>query len=84
MRIYMQIAPGNDKPPGFCHLILQPDLLGGWSLIREWGKQGAAGRIRREHHDHWDQALVALTRARDDRLRSGYRVVFVQGDAQPS
>jgi predicted DNA-binding WGR domain protein len=84
MRIYMQITPGHDKPPGFCHLILQPDLLGGWSLIREWGKQGAAGRIRREHHESWDAALAAMMRVRDERLRGGYRVVFVQGDSRPS
>lgn len=84
MRIYMQIAPGQDKQPGFCHLILQPDLLGGWSLIREWGKQGAAGRVKREHHETWESALEALVRVRDDRLKSGYRVVFVQGDRLPS
>lgn len=84
MRIYMQIASTPDKPPGFYHLILQPDLLGGWSLIREWGKQGAAGRVRRDHHEHRDAALEALMRLRDDRLQSGYRVVFVQGERQPA
>lgn len=84
MRIYMQIAPVDEKPPGFCHLMLQPDLLGGWSLIREWGNQGAAGRTRREHHDTRDTALAAMLRARDERLRSGYRVVFMQGDTGPS
>jgi predicted DNA-binding WGR domain protein len=79
MRIYMQTAASQGKPPGFCHLILQPDLLGGWSLIREWGMQGASGRVRREHHETRESALAAMMRLRDDRLQGGYRVVFVQG-----
>ena len=48
MRIYMQIPPEGDKAPRFYHLHLQEDLLEGWSLIREWGYQGARGRVDKE------------------------------------
>ena len=76
----MQITPQDDRPPRFYHLILQRDLLGGWSLVREWGYQGHAGRMRREHHDTLEAAQAALMRARDAQLRRGYRVVFTQGE----
>ncbi len=80
MQIYMQITPMDDRPPRFYHLILQQDLLGGWTLVREWGYQGYAGRVRREHHDTLEAAQAALIRVRDAQLRRGYRVVFARGE----
>lgn len=78
MRIYMQIPPQDDKAPRFYHLHLQEDLLEGWSLIREWGYQGARGRVVREQFPDRDSAEAALIRARDEQLKRGYRVVFIQ------
>jgi predicted DNA-binding WGR domain protein len=81
MRIYMQIPPEGDKAPRFYHLHLQEDLIDGWSLIREWGYQGARGRVIREHYPDRDSAMDALLRVRDEQLDRGYRIVFM--DAQP-
>jgi len=78
MRIYMQIPPQDDKAPRFYHLHLQEDLLEGWSLIREWGYQGTRGRVVREHFPDRDSAEAALIRLRDEQLKRGYRVVFMQ------
>lgn len=82
MRIYMQIPPAQGKPPRFYHLMLQRDLLGGWSLVREWGNQGGPGRVKRDHHETRESAQEAMMRLRDERLESGYLVVFMQGDQQ--
>jgi predicted DNA-binding WGR domain protein len=78
MRIYMQIPPEGDKAPRYYHLHLQEDLLEGWTLVREWGYQGAGGRLKREHFADREAAEEALQRARDDQLKRGYRVVFMQ------
>jgi predicted DNA-binding WGR domain protein len=78
MRIYMQIPTQDDKAPRFYHLHLQEDLLEGWSLIREWGYQGARGRVVREHFPDRESAEAALVRVRDEQLKRGYRVVFMQ------
>lgn len=83
MRIYMQIPADDQHAPRFYHLLLQPDLLGGWTLVREWGVQGAAGRIRRSHFASREHAETALIDARDIQLSKGYRVVFVQGQEKP-
>jgi predicted DNA-binding WGR domain protein len=82
MRIYMQIPPEGDKAPRYYHLHLQEDLLEGWTLVREWGYQGAGGRLKQEHFDDRDAAEEALLRARDDQLRRGYRVVFMQAETE--
>ena len=74
----MQIPPEGDKAPRFYHLHLQEDLLEGWSLIREWGYQGARGRVVREQYPDREAAEEAMLRIRDEQLRRGYRVVFMQ------
>ena len=79
MRIYLQTPAALNQPPRFCHLMLQEDLLDGWTLIRESGSQGKAGRIKKEHFEDRDQAETALITARDDQIRRGFQVVFSQG-----
>jgi predicted DNA-binding WGR domain protein len=83
MHIYLQRPQEESNPPRYYHLLLQRDLLGGWSLIREWGYQGASGRVKRDHHPTRQEAEAALMTLRDDQLRRGYRVVFVQGELPP-
>ncbi len=83
MRIYLQTPISDDKPPRYYHLFLQEDLLGGWSLVKEWGFQGASGRLQREHFETREQALDALIASRDLQLQRGYRVMFFQGEGAP-
>ena len=79
MRIYMQTPPQEDDSLRFCQLLLQQDLLGGWTLVREMGRQGAAGRIRREHFDDRSEAIDALMALREQQVRRGFRVVYAEG-----
>lgn len=79
MRIYLQTLPQQGATIRFCQILLQQDLLGGWSLVRESGHQGGSGRVRRQHFDDRGEAVDALIAARDLQLRRGYRVVFTEG-----
>lgn len=79
MRIYMQIPALDGKPPRYYQLLLQQDLLGGWTLIKEWGFQGSKGRVRREQYPDNQSAQSALAAARDTQLKKGYQVVFTSG-----
>jgi predicted DNA-binding WGR domain protein len=78
MRIYMQIPPSDAGPPRFYHLHLQEDLLEGWTLIREWGFQGAGGRVVKDHYPDRESAQNAMLSARDAQIKKGYQVVFMQ------
>jgi len=78
MRIYMQVPPSDDRPLRFYHLHLQEDLLDGWTLVREWGFQGAGGRLVRDQFPDRATAEQAMLDIRDQQLRKGYRVVFMQ------
>lgn len=77
MRIYLQTLPDSDKPPRFCHLILQKDLLDGWNLVRESGTQGRPGRTQRQHFTDLDEAQNSLETARDAQVKRGFKVVFM-------
>ena len=80
MRIYLQTAPTAEQAPRFYHLFLQKDLINGWSLVRESGRQGGSGRVSKKHFEDRDTALSALLAARDMQLKRGFRVVFIKGD----
>ncbi|MFO7593460.1 MAG: WGR domain-containing protein [Pseudomonadota bacterium] len=83
MRVYLQTPASADRPPRYYQLILQEDLLGGWSLVKQWGFQGASGTMQKEHYNTHEEAVDALTRTRDAQLKRGYRVMFFQGDGAP-
>lgn len=84
MRIYLQTQQTDSGVIRFVHLILQEDLIGGWTLIRESGKQGSPGTIKREHFENQEAALEAMQKWRDKNLKRGYSVAFVQGAKQPN
>jgi predicted DNA-binding WGR domain protein len=52
---------------------LHRDLLGGWSVIREWGRIGRAGRVRIDLHSELDPAKAAAERLGHVKRRRGYR-----------
>ena len=83
MRIYMQIPALDDKPSRYYQLLLQEDLIEGWTLVREWGQQGRSGRVKKDHFETRDAAEAALLRVRDTQLKRGFKVVFMQGQEQP-
>ncbi|NBB70218.1 MAG: WGR domain-containing protein [Alphaproteobacteria bacterium] len=54
-------------------LFLQPDLFGGCSLVREWGRIGRPGTVRVRTLATEAEAATALARALVRRHRRGYR-----------
>ena len=79
MRIYMQTQADLAESPRFYQLSLQQDLLGGWTLYREWGQQGSRSSLKREVYLDHDSAISAFEKARDQQVKRGYRIVISQG-----
>lgn len=80
MRIYLQSPSVNGKSPRFCHLQIQKDLINGWSLIKETGSQGNAGRVTRQFFEQHDSAIEALALAKEELIKKGFKIVFAQGE----
>ena len=68
----IRIEPGKNAYR-FYALALWPDLFGGVSLAREWGRIGSPGKLRLDHFDSEEQAGRALARLAAAKRRRGYR-----------
>ena len=56
----------------FYNLHLAPDLFGGWSLVREWGRLGSGGTLRIMPFDTEEEARQALKKVQEAKLKHGY------------
>jgi len=56
----------------FYRISVQPDLFGGASLVREWGRIGFSGRILIECHADEGGAITALMNLAAVKQRRGY------------
>lgn len=83
MRLLLQQRPDGPEAPRFVQLMLQPDLLGGWALVRESGQIGGRSQLRRDQFMDQDSALAALEKARDQHIKRGYQLMFTQGADAP-
>jgi predicted DNA-binding WGR domain protein len=83
MRMLLQQRPDGREAPRFVQLMLEPDLLGGWALVRETGQIGGRSQLKREQYLDQASAQVALEQARDAQLKKGFQLMFVQGAEAP-
>lgn len=79
MRLYLQTQPTSADAPRYVQIVLEQDLLGGWTLYRETGIQGGKATLRREQFLERDAAMAAFEKTRDAQLKRGYRLMFSQG-----
>ena len=56
----------------FYKMIVQRDLFGGASLIREWGRIGSPGQVRVDHHPDEGKAIDALADLSMAKRQRGY------------
>ncbi|WP_457095603.1 WGR domain-containing protein [Lysobacter sp. P5_B9] len=83
MRLLLQQRPQGHEAPRFVQLMLQPDLFGGWELLRETGQIGGRSTVRREVFLDQTAALAALEQARDQQIKRGFQLMFAQGMEAP-
>jgi len=83
MRLLLQQRPDGREAPRFVQLQLQPDLLGGWTLLRETGQIGGRSTLKREQFPDQSSAQEALESARDAQLKRGFQLMYVQGADAP-
>ena len=83
MRIFLQQKPAANEAPRYFQLILQQDLLGGWTLTRESGPIGGKSQVKREVYLEQDEAIAAFEKARDLQLKRGFQIMFAQGAEAP-
>ncbi|MCP4781235.1 MAG: WGR domain-containing protein [Hyphomicrobium sp.] len=59
----------------FYAMSVQPNLFGQWSLLREWGRIGSAGRLVTGDFACEHQAAAAMAKHLKAKLSKGYKAV---------
>ena len=57
----------------FYALTVHPDLISGWTLLREWGRIGSPGRVVIEPFTDEREAMKAGVKIEAAKRRRGYR-----------
>ena len=83
MRIFLQQKPASGAAPRYFQLLLQQDLLGGWTLTRESGQIGGKAQLKREVYLEQAQAVAAFEKVRDSQIKRGFQIMFAQGADAP-
>lgn len=83
MRLFLQQHPTAGESPRYVQLTLQPDLFGGWELLRETGQLGGRAQLKREQYLLQEEATAAFEKARDSHVKRGFQVTFVRGAQKP-
>ena len=78
MRVFLQQRPDAGEAPRYVQLTLQPDLFGGWELLRETGQIGGRATLKREQYLLQDEANTAFEKARDSHLKRGFQLMFAR------
>ena len=83
MRVFLQQRPDAGEAPRYVQLTLQPDLFGGWELLRETGQIGGRATLKRAQYLLQDEANAAFEKARDSHLKRGFQLMFARGADAP-
>ncbi|ABK46193.1 WGR domain protein [Magnetococcus marinus MC-1] len=83
MKAYLQQINRETGMVWYYAIQIQPDLLGRWHVIREWGKSGSPGTMRRNPFETHQEAVAFLIRLRDSLTKRGYRLVMQEGLSGP-
>lgn len=67
-----RIDPSQNMQRFYC-LSVQPDLFGGYSLVREWGRIGRSGQLLHKHYPDEPSAQKAAEKMLQIKKNKGYQ-----------
>lgn len=70
--IYLERHDSDKNLHRFYQLLVTPGLLNDWSLVKEWGRTGSPGTVRKEWFTTEHEALVAGKKLRETKYKKGY------------
>jgi len=73
--IYLERHDHDKNLHRFYQLFIMPGLFGDWSLVREWGRAGSPGTVRKDWYNSEQEAIMAGEKLRLDKEKKGYHAV---------
>lgn len=73
--IYLERHDDTANLHRFYQMFLMPGLFDDWSLVREWGRVGSPGTVRKNWFDTESEAVAAAEKLFKAKEKKGYRQV---------
>jgi len=71
-RIYLEYHDDEHNKHRFYQLFIMRDLFDDWSLIREWGRTGSAGTVRKDVFETEAESELARSDILQQKIKKGY------------
>lgn len=75
-RIYLERHDPDKNLHRFYQMFVAPGVFGDWSLVREWGRVGSSGTVRKDWFDNEEEAREAGQKLQAIKEKKGYRSIF--------
>jgi len=72
-RIYLECHDEKQNKHRFYQLFVMRGLLGDWSLVREWGRIGSPGTVRKDWFETEELADSARSIITQQKIKKGYQ-----------
>jgi predicted DNA-binding WGR domain protein len=77
-RIYLERHDPDNNLHRFYQMFVVPGVFGDWSLVREWGRVGSSGTVRKDWFDTEEEAREAGQKLQALKEKKGYRSGLVE------
>ena len=74
--IYLERHDPDNNMHRFYQLFVTPGMLDDWSLVREWGRAGSPGTVRKDWFTTEEEALIAGKKLREAKQKKGYQATL--------
>lgn len=72
--IYMERHDAKNNMHRFYQMLVTPGLFDDWSLVKEWGRVGSPGTVRKEWFTTEQEAGIASQQLYSRKIKKGYRL----------
>jgi predicted DNA-binding WGR domain protein len=72
--LYLERHDTENNMHRFYQMFVTPGLFDDWSLIKEWGRVGSPGTVRKEWYDCEEAALLAGQKIKNNKVKKGYQL----------
>ena len=73
--VYMVRHDSPENMRRFYKMTVSPGIFGEWSLVREWGRIGSPGTLRKEWHSSPEEARLSGFKIQTAKQKKGYQVL---------
>jgi len=72
-QVYLEFHQDAENKHRFYQLFVLPTLLDDWSLVREWGRIGSPGTVKKDWFETQTLADLAFQKISQEKLNKGYQ-----------